>query len=56
MIRLHVGLAELQADDCRHEIELGDRHQAPVEATDHEQNTGKEIKLLHLSHLRLRIV
>jgi DNA-binding transcriptional MerR regulator len=42
-----VGLAELEADNRGHEIELGDCHEPPVEASDHDERRGDDVELLH---------
>jgi hypothetical protein len=36
-----IGLAELKSEDCRYEIEAGDRDQPPVQSSDDEQCCGE---------------
>src|SRR5215218_5053908 len=42
-----VGLAEVEADERRDEVELRERDQPPVQATDDHQCAGEDVELLH---------
>jgi hypothetical protein len=46
--RGRVGLAEVEAEDRGDEVELRDRHEAPVESADDQKRNGQPIELLHL--------
>src|SRR5512146_455258 len=43
-----VGVTEVEAaTDPGDEVELGDRHEAPVEAADEHEGRGQQVELLH---------